>query len=528
MRHLIRILLILTLAILPRVVLAQNEPPPECKAHCDCAQGSFCYYGKCLTDPKTPVYCCAKEGCQPGRWCFEPNGGKGNCAESETYACESACDCGPVHACLEKPGGGGKVCVKDLDDPWNPGGTAVFGLTVPDGEPTYCCADPICHAGRYAYGENKAAFSCFDPVLGAADNYCAGKPCRTACDCDPGQSCLDTKADDPPPVGTSCRVAGGNCISHAVIEAVYGFSPAALIPCCGKGCFAGQKCEFGWEPGGAYTVQRVVGTCGSCDNPGEGCTCGDGLCLTTEMWSECSADCGTCGDDHCDRRESPKTCPSDCRVLCGDGSCDPTEVSSCPADCPCADSSLNWDTPVMCGDGACQKQGLIPEDKCNCPQDCGAAPDSDEDGTSDCLDGCPADPLKIAPGICGCGQEDGDSDHEGLADCVDNCPAVSNPQQEDGDRDGQGDACDADDDNDGVLDAADACPGTPAAAVVDPRGCSIAQQCPCAGPGRPWQNQGAYVSCVSRAAEALLALGRITSTEKDGIVKAATRSSCGR
>jgi hypothetical protein len=30
--------------------------------------------------------------------------------------------------------------------------------------------------------------------------------------------------------------------------------------------------------------------------------------------------------------------------------------------------------------------------------------DSDGDGTNDCLDGCPNDPLKIAPGNCGCGQ----------------------------------------------------------------------------------------------------------------------------
>ncbi len=34
-------------------------------------------------------------------------------------------------------------------------------------------------------------------------------------------------------------------------------------------------------------------------------------------------------------------------------------------------------------------------------------PDTDSDGTSDCLDGCPNDPNKVAPGICGCGIAEG-------------------------------------------------------------------------------------------------------------------------
>ncbi len=34
------------------------------------------------------------------------------------------------------------------------------------------------------------------------------------------------------------------------------------------------------------------------------------------------------------------------------------------------------------------------------------SPDTDLDGTIDCQDGCPADPLKIAPGLCGCGNPD--------------------------------------------------------------------------------------------------------------------------
>ncbi len=48
--------------------------------------------------------------------------------------------------------------------------------------------------------------------------------------------------------------------------------------------------------------------------------------------------------------------------------------------------------------------------------------DTDGDGVPDITDGCPNDPLKIAPGICGCGFPDTDTDNDGWLDCVDDCP----------------------------------------------------------------------------------------------------------
>jgi hypothetical protein len=51
-----------------------------------------------------------------------------------------------------------------------------------------------------------------------------------------------------------------------------------------------------------------------------------------------------------------------------------------------------------------------------------AEPDTDGDGSNDCIDGCPLDPLKIAPGICGCGVSDVDTDGDSVADCNDGCP----------------------------------------------------------------------------------------------------------
>ena len=105
--------------------------------------------------------------------------------------------------------------------------------------------------------------------------------------------------------------------------------------------------------------------------------------------------------------------------------------------------------------------------------------DDDGDGTVDADDCAPAD-AEIYPGaeeLCngkdddcngevdegypdenGNGEVDcleSDTDEDGLLDFDDNCIEVPNPEQEDLDEDGQGDACDADDDGDGELDETD-------------------------------------------------------------------------
>ncbi|HMW96768.1 MAG TPA: T9SS type A sorting domain-containing protein, partial [Flavobacteriales bacterium] len=88
---------------------------------------------------------------------------------------------------------------------------------------------------------------------------------------------------------------------------------------------------------------------------------------------------------------------------------------------------------------------------------CGTADtDTDADGTADCNDGCPADPLKVEPGICGCGTADTDTDADGTADCNDGCPA--DPLKVEPGICGCGTA-DTDTDADGIADCMDECPG---------------------------------------------------------------------
>ncbi|MFO8084917.1 MAG: thrombospondin type 3 repeat-containing protein, partial [Desulfobacterales bacterium] len=96
--------------------------------------------------------------------------------------------------------------------------------------------------------------------------------------------------------------------------------------------------------------------------------------------------------------------------------------------------------------------------------------DTDGDGIADSLDGCPDDPGKTEPGVCGCGVPDIDTDGDGVMDCFDNCPADPN-KTEPG-------VCgcgvpDIDSDGDGFMDCIDGCPDDPDKTEAGVCGCGV-------------------------------------------------------
>ena len=98
-------------------------------------------------------------------------------------------------------------------------------------------------------------------------------------------------------------------------------------------------------------------------------------------------------------------------------------------------------------------------------------PDTDGDGASDCIDGCPNDPAKTAPGICGCGVADTDSDGDGTANCNDGCP--NDPAKTAPGICGCG-VADTDSDGDGTANCNDGCPNDPAKTAPGICGCGVA------------------------------------------------------
>lgn len=158
-----------------------------------------------------------------------------------------------------------------------------------------------------------------------------------------------------------------------------------------------------------------------------------------------------------------------------DDDADEGGVDGCPED-PAKDE------PGVCGCG-------VPDD------------DRDADGTPDCQDACPDDPGKITPGICGCGTSDGDSDGDGLIDCEDDCPDVPDPGQLDGDGDTVGDACDN-------------CPSIPNAGQLDADADGVGDDCACDPTPLPCvgESAGGYYPCQAIDLAARLDLGMLSAS----------------
>ena len=127
--------------------------------------------------------------------------------------------------------------------------------------------------------------------------------------------------------------------------------------------------------------------------------------------------------------------------------------------CGVVNSDVQWD--VIPG-GAFDKPAATPSPS--------ATPDADGDGVDDTADNCPlvANPNQEDADGNGVGDAcEHDADGDGWEDSLDNCPAVANAAQTDTDSDGLGDACDncpavanstqADADGDGVGDACGPC-----------------------------------------------------------------------
>jgi len=189
------------------------------------------------------------------------------------------------------------------------------------------------------------------------------------------------------------------------------------------------------------------------DADGDGVPNAGDNCPNIANPNQADADGDEAGDvcDDCPLN-AEKTEPGICGCALSDTDTDRDGTPDCTDACPENPDKTN---PGICGcdaadtdvdsDGAVDCQDLCPNDaNKTMPGICGCGKtevDSDKDGTPDCFDNCPADAGKIEPGVCGCGAPEIDDDVDGVMNCEDNCPTFYNPNQEDEDGNGIGDAC---------------------------------------------------------------------------------------
>jgi hypothetical protein len=129
-----------------------------------------------------------------------------------------------------------------------------------------------------------------------------------------------------------------------------------------------------------------------------------------------------CGATHTGPSQNDASAPDGPSEMSETGSTDAAASDAPPADARGTSDGAAADGPdatvLMCPAPKFPPwDGSVPDgDICSSPDD------TDHDGYPDCIDGCPYDPEKIAPGECGCNVPDVDSDGDGVADCLDECP----------------------------------------------------------------------------------------------------------
>ncbi len=179
----------------------------------------------------------------------------------------------------------------------------------------------------------------------------------------------------------------------------------------------------------------------------------------------CTPPCNVpgCGlSDDCNANGVPDECETDCNMNGVPDDCDISAATSedcnnniipdeCESQADCNGNTVQDICDVAAGTSLDCNENQVPDEcdvqqpgaDCNAnlvPDDCEL--DTDGDEVIDECDGCPLDPMKTSPGICGCNVADvGDADLDGVLNCIDNCVNIPNSGQEDCDLDGVGDVC---------------------------------------------------------------------------------------
>ena len=185
------------------------------------------------------------------------------------------------------------------------------------------------------------------------------------------------------------------CVVHANLDMAGTVTVQQQAP----ECTQDSDCQDADVCNGSETCQStacVAGTALDCDDgiacTADSCDAAAG-CQNVADDAACNDDNG-CTDDVCNAQDGCQN-----RSSC-DGAC-------CFISGVCADETIAEECKLVGGSYLGDNQSCTG--------------DPDQDGAFGCADGCPSDPEKVEPGVCGCGTPDHDLDNDGVIDCIDSC-----------------------------------------------------------------------------------------------------------
>jgi hypothetical protein len=479
-----------------------------------------------------------------------------------TLNCQDGCPADGLKTSAGTCGCGVSEADSDHDGIPNCNDTCLAGSDTQDGDgdgtPDACDACPVdnpndsdsdgvCNASDLCPGNNDHTDTDLDQVPDGCDGCPSDVQKTTPLSCGCGVSEADADQDGTPncndgcpsdPLklvagGCGCGVGDGDADGDHVLDCVDACPTDPLKAAVGV-CGCGVPDTDSDADGAPNCIdlcpgdpnKQAAGSCGcglpDADSDQDGTlNCLDGC--VTDPFKTAPGSCG-CGVSDADAdADGVPNCYDSCALgddhvdSDGDGVANACDI--CPADSP-DDSD---------GDGVCNSNELCAghddhadvdadgaPDGCDpCGSDplkvlpglcgCGTADiDADADGTPNCHDACPVDPFKTSLGICGCGIADIDADADGAPNCVDLCPAdplkvtlgICGCGAPDSDGDGDGlancvDGCpgdglklaagicgcgvpDIDGDGDGVANCVDGCPSDMAKIALGVCGCGVA------------------------------------------------------
>ena len=423
--------------------------------------------GTCAADSDADGVCDDADNCTDTMACNYDDAGNSACQYTdECGVCggsgiaPGACDCaGNVEDALGVCGG---TCAADADadgvcdDADNC--TDTMACNYDDAGNTACqyldalgvCGGP-CAADIDGDGLCDDTDNCTDNLACNYDDP-ANDACATIDECGEcgGSGIAPGECDCDGNVNDALGVCGGSCAADADMDGVCD----DIDPCVGTI----DACGVCNGPGSIYACGCEEIPAGDCDCNGNqldalnvcGGTCAadsdaDGVCDDADNCTDTMAcnyddagntacqytdECGVCGGSGI----APGACDCAGNVEDALGVCGGTCAADSDSDGICDDSDGCTDLTACNYADASNAACIFPAGCETCTNADGTggvdANDDDGDGTCNDADGCPNDPAKTAPGICGCGNVDTDVDNDGVCDDNDLCtdPLANNYQ----------------------------------------------------------------------------------------------------